>query len=104
MRNAIAVAGWLMPGEIRVFEPGELEQAKAWTAGGTDRSRPVSSFSSSRVYRVRRRTVPAGSFSSPVPSRHARAGRIGRALNPPPQLGQTSWSTASTHAAQKVHS
>ena len=35
MRNAIAVAGWLMPGEIRVFEPGELEQAKAWTAGGS---------------------------------------------------------------------
>ena len=33
MRNAIAVAGWLMPGEIKVFEPGELEQAKAWTGG-----------------------------------------------------------------------
>lgn len=33
MRNAIAVAGWLMPGEIRVFEPQELDQAKAWTGG-----------------------------------------------------------------------
>jgi hypothetical protein len=22
-----------MPGEIRVFEPGELESAKAWTGG-----------------------------------------------------------------------
>jgi hypothetical protein len=33
MRNAIAVMGWLMPGEITVFEPGELEQAKAWTGG-----------------------------------------------------------------------
>jgi hypothetical protein len=33
MRNAIAVMGWLMPGEIKVFEPGELEQAKAWTGG-----------------------------------------------------------------------
>ena len=31
MRNAIAVMGWLMPGEIKVFEPAELEDAKAWT-------------------------------------------------------------------------
>jgi hypothetical protein len=33
MRNAVAAVGWLVPGEIRVFEPGELEQAKAWTGG-----------------------------------------------------------------------
>jgi hypothetical protein len=33
MRNAIAAVGWLVPGEIRVFEPGELEDAKAWTGG-----------------------------------------------------------------------
>jgi hypothetical protein len=33
MRHAIAAMGWLMPGEIRVFEPDELEQAKAWTGG-----------------------------------------------------------------------
>jgi SpoIIAA-like len=33
MRHAIASFGWLMPGQIRVFEPGELEQAKAWTGG-----------------------------------------------------------------------
>ena len=33
MRNAIAALGWLMPGEICVFEPGELEDAKAWTGG-----------------------------------------------------------------------
>ena len=33
MRNAIAAVGWLVPGEIRVFEPGELEDAKAGTAG-----------------------------------------------------------------------
>jgi SpoIIAA-like len=31
MRNAIAAMGWLMPGEIKVFEPGDLEDAKAWT-------------------------------------------------------------------------
>jgi hypothetical protein len=35
MRNAIAAAGWLMPGEIRVFEPDELEHAKTWTGGGS---------------------------------------------------------------------
>jgi hypothetical protein len=34
MRNAIAVFGWLSPGERRVLHPGELEQAKAWTGGG----------------------------------------------------------------------
>jgi hypothetical protein len=33
MRNAIAAVGWLVPGEIRVFEPGELEDAKTWTGG-----------------------------------------------------------------------
>ena len=33
MRHGIAAFGWLTPGEIRVFEPGELEQAKAWTGG-----------------------------------------------------------------------
>jgi hypothetical protein len=33
MRNAIAAVGWLVPGEIRVFEPGELADAKAWTSG-----------------------------------------------------------------------
>jgi hypothetical protein len=35
MRNAIAAVGWLVPGEIRVFEPGELEEAKAWTGGSS---------------------------------------------------------------------
>jgi SpoIIAA-like len=33
MRHGIAAFGWLIPGEIRVFEPGALESAKAWTAG-----------------------------------------------------------------------
>ena len=33
MRHAIAAFGWLSPGELRVFKPGELEQAKAWTGG-----------------------------------------------------------------------
>ncbi len=33
MRHGIAAFGWLIPGEIRVFDPDELEQAKAWTGG-----------------------------------------------------------------------
>jgi hypothetical protein len=33
MRHGVAAFGWVIPGEIRVFDPGELEQAKAWTGG-----------------------------------------------------------------------
>jgi len=33
MRHGIAAFAWVIPGEIRVFEPGELERAKAWTGG-----------------------------------------------------------------------
>jgi SpoIIAA-like len=32
MRNAIAAFGWVSPGELRVFEPDELEAATAWLA------------------------------------------------------------------------
>jgi hypothetical protein len=35
MRHAISAVGWLMPGEIRIFEPHELDQAKAWTGGAS---------------------------------------------------------------------
>jgi hypothetical protein len=34
IRNAIAAFAWVIPGEIRVFEPHELAEAKAWTGGG----------------------------------------------------------------------
>ena len=34
----------------------------------------------------------------------SRDGRTGRFSKPPPQLGQTLWSTSATQAAQKVHS
>ena len=34
MRHGIAAFGWVVPGEIRVFDLAELEQAKAWTGGG----------------------------------------------------------------------
>ena len=34
MRNAIAAFGWISPGELRVFEPDQLDAAKAWVAGG----------------------------------------------------------------------
>lgn len=33
MRRGIAAFDWVIPGEIRVFEPGRLEQAKTWTGG-----------------------------------------------------------------------
>ena len=33
MRHAIAAFGWVSPGELRVFEPDELEAAKAWVGG-----------------------------------------------------------------------
>jgi hypothetical protein len=29
-RHAISAFGWLSPGELRVFEPADLEEAKAW--------------------------------------------------------------------------
>ena len=33
MRHSISAFGWLSPGELRVFEPDELDEAKAWTGG-----------------------------------------------------------------------
>ena len=33
IRHGTAAVGWMIPGEIRVFEPAELEQAKAWLGG-----------------------------------------------------------------------
>ena len=35
IRHGIAAFSWVIPGEIRVFEPHELEEAKAWAGGGT---------------------------------------------------------------------
>jgi hypothetical protein len=32
MRHAISGFGWLSPGELQVFEPHELDAAKAWVA------------------------------------------------------------------------
>src|SRR5262245_10847295 len=33
VRHGVAVFGWVSPGELRLFEPDELEQAAAWAAG-----------------------------------------------------------------------
>ena len=33
MRHGIAAFSWVIPGEIRVFEPGQVDEAKAWIAG-----------------------------------------------------------------------
>ena len=32
VRHGVSAFGWISPGELRVFEPGELEQATAWVA------------------------------------------------------------------------
>jgi SpoIIAA-like len=32
VRRGVSAFGWISPGELRVFEPGELEQATAWVA------------------------------------------------------------------------
>jgi hypothetical protein len=50
------------------------------------------------------RFVEAGRWASDSPGRHSRAGRIGRGMKPPPQLGQTLLKFFSTQSAQKVHS
>ena len=33
LRHAVAAFGWLSPGELRLFEPLRLDEAKAWVAG-----------------------------------------------------------------------
>ncbi len=42
MRNAIAAFGWVSPGELRIFEPDQLEDAKAWLAADLTTSAPAS--------------------------------------------------------------
>ena len=32
MRHAISGFGWLSPGELKVFEPGQLDEAKSWVS------------------------------------------------------------------------
>jgi hypothetical protein len=49
-------------------------------------------------------SVEAGAAVKQFSPFHRRAGRIGRALNPPPQFGHTLWSISSTHVRQNVHS
>ena len=39
MRHGVAAFGWVIPGEVRVFEPGALQEAKAWTGGAGPSSR-----------------------------------------------------------------
>lgn len=35
IRHGIAAFAWVIPGEIRVFDPDQLDQAKAWVAAGS---------------------------------------------------------------------
>ena len=32
VRHGVSVFGWMSPGELRVFEPGQLDRAAAWVA------------------------------------------------------------------------
>ena len=36
LENAVKAFGWMMPGEVKVFEDDELEDAKAWLARRDD--------------------------------------------------------------------
>jgi hypothetical protein len=36
LENAVKAFGWMMPGEVRVFEADEVRDAKAWLAGIDD--------------------------------------------------------------------
>jgi hypothetical protein len=33
LRHAVSAFGWLSPGELRIYEPDELDQAKLWVGG-----------------------------------------------------------------------
>ena len=36
IRNGVSAFSWVIPGEIRIFEPDELPQAKTWTGGAAE--------------------------------------------------------------------
>jgi hypothetical protein len=38
MKRGIAAFDWVIPGEMRVFAPDELEKAKTWTGGSATAS------------------------------------------------------------------
>jgi SpoIIAA-like len=36
IQKALHMFAWMTPGEVRVFDPGELDEAKAWVGGSGD--------------------------------------------------------------------
>jgi hypothetical protein len=36
LENAVKAFGWMMPGEVRVFDDDDEDEARAWLAGGGD--------------------------------------------------------------------
>ena len=62
------------------------------------------SLSSSIEYSVCTRTVDAGLCARLTPVLLAIVGRIGRGINPPPQLGHTLAKMSVTQRVQNVHS
>lgn len=110
----------LAPFAAKLIEkPAGYVPARSAMRGGTRRRFPgrdqrssgavchnvrTSSETSSAEYRRRRRRESGGSLTSPVPSRHACCGLIGRGAKPPPQFGHTFCNVFSTQSAQNVHS
>jgi hypothetical protein len=37
IRHGVSAFGWLSPGELRVLEPSELDEAKHWVAENLER-------------------------------------------------------------------
>jgi hypothetical protein len=66
--------------------------------------RALCALTSSRLKDSRMRFVDGGRLATDKPGRHSVAGRIGRGVKPPPQLGHTFFSVLSTQSAQNVHS
>jgi hypothetical protein len=36
LENAVKAFGWMMPGEVKVFEPDDVDDAKAWLVSTVD--------------------------------------------------------------------
>ena len=73
------------------------------SSGAVPARRAANASASSQEYDIRTRSAEGGRFATESPGRHSVAGRIGRGVKPPPQLGQTLRSRA-TQSRHQVHS
>ncbi len=84
-------------------DPARSSPSHRAFGGMSRRTREKRWCSSRSTGRCRTRSL-AGRAPKNSPALHSRFGRTGRGAKPPPQLGHTSCSTESAHAAQNVHS